>query len=77
MQRRLLPIAVLSAVVGALAAVAAVEGLDFGGRGSTTVVQQAPLGGSEAASDSEGPGLTAGDIYKRDAPGVVYVRAQI
>ncbi|HEY7619885.1 MAG TPA: trypsin-like peptidase domain-containing protein, partial [Solirubrobacteraceae bacterium] len=47
------------------------------GRGSTTVVQQAPLGGSEAASDSEGPGLTAGDIYKRDAPGVVYVRAQI
>jgi putative serine protease PepD len=77
MQRRLLPIAVLSAVLGALAAVAVVEGLDLGGRGSTTVVQQAPFGGSQTASDSEGRALTAGDIYKRDAPGVVYVRAQI
>jgi S1-C subfamily serine protease len=77
MQRRLLPIAVLSAVLGALAAVAVVEGLDLGGGNSTTVVQQAPLGGSQTASDSEGPALTAGEIYKRDAPGVVYVRAQI
>jgi S1-C subfamily serine protease len=77
MQRRLLPIAVLSAALGALAAVAVVEGLDLGGRGSTTVVQQAPLGGSQTANDSEGRALTAGDIYKRDAPGVVYVRAQI
>jgi putative serine protease PepD len=77
MQRRLLPVAVLSAVLGALAAVVVVEGLDLGGGGNTTVVQQAPLGGSQTASDSEGPALTAGEIYKRDAPGVVYVRAQI
>ena len=77
MQRRLLPIAVLSAVIGAVAAVAVVEGLDIGNSGSTTVVQQAPLGGSDNASDSEGPALTAGDIYKRDAPGVVFIRAQI
>ena len=77
MQRRLLPIALLSAVIGALAAVVVVEGLDLGNSGSTTVVQQAPLGGSETANDNEGPALTAGDIYKRDAPGVVYIRAQI
>jgi S1-C subfamily serine protease len=77
MQRKLLPIAALSAVLGALAAVAVVEGLDLGGGDTTTVVQQAPLGGSQNASDSEGPALTAGDIYKRDAPGVVYIRAEI
>src|SRR6266511_840761 len=77
MQRRLLPFAVLSAVLGALAAVGVVEGLDLGDRSTTTVVQQAPLGGSETASDSEGPALTAGDVYKRDAPGVVYISARI
>jgi S1-C subfamily serine protease len=78
MQRRLLPITVLSAVVGAVAAVAVVEGLDVGNRSTTTVEQQAPLpGGSVNAGDNEGPTLTAGDIYKRDAAGVVYIRAQI
>jgi S1-C subfamily serine protease len=77
MQRRLLPIAALSAIVGALVAVGLVEGLDLGNGATTTVEQQAPLGGSETASDNEGPPLTAGDIYKRDAPGVVYVRSQV
>jgi S1-C subfamily serine protease len=77
MQRRLLPIAVLSAVLGGLAAVAVVEGLDVGKGSTTTVVQQAPLAGTDTASDSDGGSLTAGDIYKRDAPGVVYIRAQI
>jgi S1-C subfamily serine protease len=77
MQRRLVPIAALSAVVGALVAVGVVEGLDLGNGSTTTVEQQAPLAGSEAASDNEGPPLTAGDIYKRDAPGVVYVRSQV
>jgi putative serine protease PepD len=77
MQRRLLPIAVLSAVLGGLAAVAVVEGLDVGKGSTTTVVQQAPLAGTDTASESDGGSLTAGDIYKRDAPGVVYIRAQI
>jgi putative serine protease PepD len=77
MQRSILPIAVVSAVIGAGAAVGIVEGLDLGsGRTTTTLVQQAPLGASNNASDSDG-GLTAGDIYKRDAPGVVFVRSQI
>jgi S1-C subfamily serine protease len=78
MQRRLLPIAALSAVLGGIAAVGVVEALDLGNRSTTTVVQQAPLAGTDTASDSDGGGaLTAGDIYKRDAPGVVYIRAQI
>jgi S1-C subfamily serine protease len=78
MQRRLLPIAALSAVLGGIAAVGVVEALDLGNRSTTTVVQQAPLAGTDTASDSDSGGaLTAGDIYKRDGPGVVFIRAQI
>jgi putative serine protease PepD len=78
MQRSILPIAIVAAVVGAGAAVGVVEGLDLGsGRTTTTLVQQAPFGSSDNASDNSDTGLTAGDIYKRDAPGVVFVRAQI
>ena len=77
MQRSMWPIAIVSAVIGAGAAVGVVEGLGTGsGRTTTTLVQQAPFGGSDNASDSD-TGLTAGDIYKRDAPGVVFIRAQI
>jgi S1-C subfamily serine protease len=77
MQRSILPIAIVSAVIGAGAAVGVVEGLGTGsGKTTTTLVQQAPLGASDNASDSD-TGLTAGEIYKRDAPGVVFVRAQI
>jgi S1-C subfamily serine protease len=77
MQRSILPIAIVSAVVGAGVAVGLVEGLDLGsGKTTTTLVQQAPFGASDNASDSDS-GLTAGDIYKRDAPGVVFVRSQI
>src|SRR5512132_4264678 len=78
MQRSILPIALVSAVVGAGAAVGIVEGLGAGsGRTTTTLVQQAPLGSSDNASDNSDTGLTAGEIYKRDAPGVVFVRSQI
>ena len=78
MQRSILPTAIVAAVVGAGAAVGVVEGLDLGsGRTTTTLVQQAPFGASDNASDNSDTGLTAGDIYKRDAPGVVFVRAQI
>ena len=78
MQRSILPIAVVSAVIGAGAAVGIVEGLDLGSaRTTTTLVQQAPLGRLEQRQRQRRPGLTAGDIYKRDAPGVVFVRSQI
>jgi S1-C subfamily serine protease len=77
MRRTLLPIAAVSAVVGAGAAVGIVEGLDLGSaRTTTTLVQQAPFGATSNANDGDA-GLTAGDIYKRDAPGVVFVRSQI
>jgi S1-C subfamily serine protease len=77
MHRSILAIAIVSAVIGAGAAVGVVEGLDVGSqKTTTTLVQQAPLGAANNASDSDG-GLTARDIYKRDAPGVVFVRSQI
>jgi S1-C subfamily serine protease len=78
MQRSILPIAIVSAVIGAGAAVGVVEGFDLGSaKTTTTVVQQAPLGASANASDNDASGLTAGDIYKRDAPGVAFIRSQI
>jgi S1-C subfamily serine protease len=65
----------LSAVLGGavVAAVLIVSGLAPGGR-TTTVVQQSPI---SQPSNGSGPGLTPREIYKRDAPGVVNVRAQI
>jgi S1-C subfamily serine protease len=77
MQRSILPIAVVSAVIGAGAAVGVVEGLDLGsGKTTTTLVQQAPFGATSNANDGD-TGLTAGDIYRRDAPGVVFIRSQV
>jgi S1-C subfamily serine protease len=51
--------------------------LDIGAeKTTTTVVKQAPLvRGAEAGASREG--LTANEIYRRDAPGVVNVRAEI
>jgi S1-C subfamily serine protease len=77
MRRSILPVAAVSAVIGAGAAVGIVEGLDLGSaKTTTTLVQQAPFGATSNANDGA-TGLTAGDIYKRDAPGVVFVRSQI
>ena len=43
---------------------------------TTTIVQQAPLTSAAPASESRAGGLTARDIYRRAAPGVVFVRAR-
>jgi S1-C subfamily serine protease len=43
---------------------------------TTTIVQQAPLTSAAPASESRASGLTARDIYRQAAPGVVYVRAR-
>jgi S1-C subfamily serine protease len=43
----------------------------------TTVIQQAPLVGERTTADSRSRALTPADIYKRDAPGVAFIRAQI
>src|SRR5829696_1865033 len=78
MTRPLVPALIVSALLGALVAVGAVEVLDLGGDGrtTTTVVQQAPLSGAQERSGDDA-GLTASEIYKRDAPGVVFIRAQV
>ena len=67
----------LAAIVGGALVAAVLLLLDIGGDDgkTTTVIQQAPLASRESAS-SEG-GLTPREIYKRDAPGVVNVRAQV
>jgi S1-C subfamily serine protease len=72
---RTVPLVLTSAVLGAGVAVGAVAAFDLGGGSTTTIVEQAPLG-SPAENASDG-GLTARDIFKRDAPGVVYVRADV
>jgi S1-C subfamily serine protease len=56
---------------GVLVGVGAVESAR-----TTTVVQQAPLGSASPTSDSHSSGLTARDIYRRAAPGVVFIRAR-
>jgi S1-C subfamily serine protease len=75
--KSLIPVAVVSAALGCAAAVAIVTALDLGGGHTTTVVQQAPLRGEDASGDGGNAGLTPRDIYKRAAPGVVFIRAQV
>lgn len=69
----------LAALIGGLVvAVALVAlGVDRGDR-TKTVVQQGPVAGTAVvANNRPSSGLTARDIYKRVAPGVVNVKAQI
>jgi len=60
---------------GAVVAVVLLLAGVVGGERTTTVVQQSPIAEPAAAGGTRG--LTARDIYKRDAPGVAFVRAQI
>jgi S1-C subfamily serine protease len=68
----------VAALIGGAVVAVALLVLDVGGGGTTTtVVQQAPVASpSTNASAAAERGLTAHDIYERDAPGVVYVRAE-
>lgn len=69
-----------SALAGGLIAVLLVAVFGVGSRTTTkTVIQQAPLtnaGTTRPAGDVKA-GLTPADIYKRDAPGVVYITARV
>jgi S1-C subfamily serine protease len=67
---------VAALIGGALVAVALLAG-GVGGSGgtTTTIVQQSPLAPSNATESANG--LTPAAIYKRAAPGVVYIRADI
>jgi S1-C subfamily serine protease len=76
-QRRILLVGLLSAVLGGGAAVGIVEGFDLGGGHTSTIIEEAPLAAHDDTSNNDSTGLTARDIYKRDAPGVVYVKAEV
>jgi S1-C subfamily serine protease len=75
--RSILPIALVSGLVGGAIVAGAVAVLDVGGATrTTTVIRQAPLATADASQKSTGA-LTARDIYKRDAPGVAFITADI
>jgi S1-C subfamily serine protease len=73
-----LRISLISSVLGGaiVAAVLVVSGLAGGKDKTTTVVQQAPLASSQPISNASS-GLTPREIYKRDAPGVVFIKSTI
>jgi S1-C subfamily serine protease len=73
--RSILPVALVSGLIGGGVAIGAVTAFDLGGANTKTVVQQAPLATADASQKSAG--LTPRDIYDRDAPGVAYITAQI
>jgi S1-C subfamily serine protease len=65
-----------SSLIGGAIVAFALLVLGIAGRGTTrTIVEEAPLSTMPASSSDSG--LTPHDIYQRDAPGVVFVRAQI
>jgi S1-C subfamily serine protease len=66
----------LSAVLGGgvVAAVILVSGVGDNAGRTTTVLEQAPISAQPASASR---GLSVADIYRRDAPGVVYIRANI
>ncbi|MGB2710459.1 MAG: trypsin-like peptidase domain-containing protein [Conexibacter sp.] len=70
-------LALVAALIGGAVVAVALVALDIegGDTATTTVVQQAPMS-AKATPSSEG-GLTAHDIYVRDAPGVVFIRSRI
>jgi S1-C subfamily serine protease len=63
---------------GVAAGVTAVLVGDDGGHGhTTTVIRQPAVAATGAGHANVGEGLTAADIYKRYAPGVVFVKSEI
>ena len=67
----------LSSLLGGGIVAALLLALGVGGTTkTTTVVQQAPIAATTTAQ-TDGRALTAADIYRRDAPGVVFIRSTI
>ena len=68
----------IAAILGGALVAAVMVLLDVGSSTkTTTVIQQTPLGTRPAGAAASGGALTPRQIYRRDAPGVVQVRAQI
>jgi S1-C subfamily serine protease len=77
MTARALAIPLAAAVLGGgVTAAILLETGAVGDGKTTTIVQQSPLTSAAPASESRASGLTARDIYKQAAPGVVFVRAR-
>ncbi len=77
MTARALAIPLAAAVLGGgVTAAILLETGAVGDGETTTIVEQSPLTSAAPASESRSNGLTARDIYKRAAPGVVFVRAR-
>jgi S1-C subfamily serine protease len=76
---RVVASSLLSALVGGTVVAVAVAVLDVGAGATRTVVEQAPLMriGAGDGTGRGAQGLTANAIYRRDAPGVVNVKARI
>src|SRR4051812_17943248 len=75
--RSILPVALISGVIGGGLVVGAGALFDAGGSSkTTTVVQQSPLATPDVSSKNGGAPTAAG-IYKRDAPGVAFITAQV
>jgi S1-C subfamily serine protease len=66
---------IVAAACGGAAALAVALPISLSSGGTTTVVQQTPLSASPAVAKTTG--LTAREIYKRDAPGVVFITSQV
>src|SRR4051794_31179685 len=67
----------LSGLLGGAIVAACLLALGVGGSDkTTTVIQQAPIAATTTAQ-TDGKAITAADIYKHDAPGVVFIRSQI
>ena len=60
-------------LIGALLVATGVVGKEE----KTTVVQSPVAGAAASADEGEGQGLTVNEIYKRDGPGVVFIRAEV
>ena len=71
--KKIWPVAIISGLVGAGAAVAVAALIGLGGSGDTTVVR---AGSGELRPVSSGEGLSASQIYRRDSRGVVSVLAE-
>src|SRR5215212_6688828 len=77
MTARALAIPLAAAVLGGGVTAGVLIGAGAVGRDrTTTVLEQSPLAAASPASQSHTGGFTARDIYRRAAPGVVFVRAR-
>jgi len=77
MSSKTIPVAMASAVLGGAIAAGGIALLDLGASSqTTTLVQQAPLSAPDGRTTA-GKAMTARDLYRRDAPGVVFIRADV